>query len=110
MLIREIIQENYADSLIQAVQNSIALLRDEEVEEISTQQFKKIMADQGFSMTDEELIAAVDASGFVNSIDKDTIVPKGILPDDVIDDPEEFDVEVNQMAQDQAMDNIKDEL
>jgi hypothetical protein len=111
MLIREIIvTESYADDLIATVQDTLSMLRDDDTQELSTQEVKQLMTDQGFHLSDEELIAAIDQSGFANSVDKDRIVPKNALPD--IGDDEEGDMgpSVSDMADDQAMKDVEDEL
>lgn len=111
MLIREIIlRESYADDLVEIVQDVIVMLMNKNVEEISTEEFKRLMAKQGFVMSTDELIAAVDQSGFASSVDSNKIIPVNELPDDLQPDSEQEPVDVGKMAGSQAMKDIKSEL
>ena len=77
--------------------------------ESPTDKFKSILAQQGFIVSTEELITAVDASGFASSVDGTQIVPKSELPADMDTDAEPT-VDVGDMAGDQAMSDINAEL
>ena len=109
MLIREIITEDYADDLVSTVQDMLALLRDDDVTKISTEEFANLMAEKGYNMSTDEVIAAVDQSGYANSVDAETIVPLNTLPDEMGSEEPDPDAVAN-MAQDQAMKDVKSEL
>ena len=111
MLIRDIIlNEGYADELVQVVQDTLAMMMGDDVEEIPTEEFKALLAQNGFIASTEEIIAAVDASGFASTVDANSIIPTSELPSDIGQDPEEEPVDVGAMAGDQAMQDINKEL
>jgi hypothetical protein len=110
MLIRDIIlSESYSGELIDAVKRLLVQVMSDEVESVPTDKFKSMLAQQGFIVSTEELITAVDASGFASSVDKTEIVPKSELPADMDTDAEPT-VDVGAMATDQAMGDVKAEL
>ena len=82
MLIREILTESYDDDLIAVVRDLI---------------------------DPEQIIQAVDKSGYASSVDDSEIVPKDQLSKDVSTD-DEPSVDVGKMAGDQALSDIKAEL
>ena len=111
MLINEVIQtvkESYYEDLIVAIQNELTL-RDKEGE-IATADLQKTLSDLNFDLDTEDLIQAVEDSGFASSVDKDVIKLKGELPADINTDVEDPSVDVGAMAGDQAMQDIKSEL
>jgi hypothetical protein len=113
MLIRDIITESYEDELTSAVQDLLSLYMNKGVESIPTEVFRSKMESQGYAMSTEQVIAAVDASGYANSVDAETIVPGNQLPDlesgPDADDPESAEDEntVQQMSDKQ---DVKSEL
>lgn len=110
MLIRDIVlSEGYYSELIVAVQDLLARYMAKGIKEIKTEKFKSLLAKQGFVATTDELIQAVDKSGFASSVDAEKIVPKGELPADMNTDAEQT-VDVGNMAGDQAMQDIKADL
>lgn len=110
MLIRDIVlSEGYYSELIVAVQDLLARYMAKNIKEIKTEKFKSLLAKQGFVTTTEELIQAVDKSGFASSVDAEKIVPKGELPADMNTDAEQT-VDVGNMAGDQAMQDVKADL
>tara|TARA_B100001057_G_C22842725_1_gene947745 strand:+ start:2023 stop:2358 length:336 start_codon:yes stop_codon:yes gene_type:complete len=111
MLIREIVTEGYATDLLTAVQDLLtAYMANDENEDISTEQFQNELAKHGFVTTTDELIKAINDSGYASSIDKDVIRPKDQLPGDVDTEVDDPSVDVGKMAGDQAMKDIKAEL
>lgn len=113
MLIRDIvITESYVNKLIDVVRNLLSVLIAKDIDSIETEKFKQLLAQEGYVVTMEELIQAVDQSGFASSVDSETIVPADELPGDMslsaTGTGDEQDV--TSMAQDQAMSDITDEL
>lgn len=110
MLIRDIIlSESYSGELIDAVKRLLVQVMSDDIESVKTDSFKSMLAKQGFIVSTDELITAVDASGFASSVDKFEIVPKSELPAGM-DTEEEPTVDVGAMAGDQAMSDINSEL
>lgn len=102
------VKESYYDDLIVAVQDLLVRVMNKGLKEISTDRFKSLLAKQGYVTTTDELIAAVNDTGFVTSVDSEKIVPKGELPDDMKN--AEPTVDVGNMAGNQAMQDIKADL
>ena len=107
--------ESFFGELEMAVRDRLAKYSGENASEISTQEFKQNLADDGFLLSTEELIAAVNKMDVVSSIDDNSITPKGKIPNDAVDDtgedPEaEPEVDVSSMAGDQALGAVKDQL
>lgn len=110
MLIREILlSEGYFSELIVTIQDLLIRIRSKDIKEIPTEKFRNLVAKQGYITTVDELIQAVDQSGYASSVDKEKIVPKGELPAD-IDTDAEPSVDVGDMAGDQALQDINTEL
>jgi hypothetical protein len=110
MLINEVVvKESYFSDLIVAVQDLLVRLAAEDRGEIPTEEFKNLLAKSGFITTTDEVIQAVDKSGFASSVDRDKIVPMDELPAD-IDTDAEPSVDVGAMAGNQAMQDINAEL
>jgi hypothetical protein len=110
MRISEIIlTESYHEDLLVAVQDLLVRIASKEVKEISTEKFKSLLAKQGYVSTTDEVIAAVDRSGFASSVDSDKIVPKGQIPDEMSAE-EEPTVDVADVAGDQAVQDVATEL
>ena len=109
MLIRDIITESYQDDLLSAVQDLLAVVSSKDIKKISTEKFKNILAKQGFVASTDEIIQAVDMSGFASSVDNTEIIPTGELSGDV-DTDSEPSVDVGKMAGNQALSDIKSEL
>ncbi|MBM37803.1 MAG: hypothetical protein CMO97_01905 [Woeseia sp.] len=113
MLINEVIQpinETYYEDLIVAIQNELARVVTKGEKEIDTEELQYLLSQQNFDLDIDDLIKAVDDSGFASSQDKDVIVPKGELPADIDTDVDDPSVDVGNMAGDQAMKDIKSEL
>ena len=109
MLIRDIIREGYEADLIQKVQD-ILVMKMDSGESLPTEEFKNILKDEGFIATTDEIIKAVNDSGYASSIDKEQIKLKNQMPADIDTDEEEPSVDVSKMAGDQALSDIKSEL
>jgi len=110
MLIKDIVlSESYVDDLVDAVKSLLVAFMSDEVKEIPTDKFKQMLAKQGYVMSTDEVIAAVDQSGFASSVDKEKIVPKSELPADTGTEAEPT-VDVGDMAGNQAMTDINAEL
>ena len=111
MLIKEVITEGYFTDLVVTVQDVLVRIAAQDVKEIPTEQFRKLLARQGFVTTLDELIAVVDKSGYASSVDKEKIVPKNQLPDSVsTGSDEEEEIDVADAAGEQAMQDINSEL
>jgi len=111
MLIREVIlSEGYFSELITAIQDLLVRMAANDTKEISTENFKALLAKAGYITTTDELINAVDKSGYASSVDRNKIVPSNQLPDTVNTDDPENAVDVGDMAGDQAMQDINAEL
>lgn len=74
------LQESYYDDLISAVQDILLVAIRKGIKEIPTEKFMNRLARDGFVITVNQLIQAVDQSNFAERVDKDKIVPKGQLP------------------------------
>jgi hypothetical protein len=109
MLIRDIITESYQDDLLSAVQDLLAVVSSKDIKKISTEKFKNILAKQGFVASTDEIIQAVDMSGFASSVNNVEIIPGDELSGDV-DTDSEPSVDVGKMAGNQALSDIKSEL
>ena len=82
----------------------------DDAKDIPTEDFQSQLAKHGFVTTTDELIKAINDSGYASSKDKDVIKPKDQLPGDIDTDEPEPSVDVAKMAGDQAMKDIKAEL
>lgn len=105
MRINEIITESYADDLVTAVQDIMSFVIAKDMKSISTEKFKSLLTKQGYVVSTDELIAAVDASGFANSVDAEKIVPTDQMGD--IEAQDEPTVDVGKLAGQQAMRDVK---
>ena len=109
MLIRDIITESYNDDLLSAVQDLLAIISSKDLKKIKTPHFKKLLAKQGFVASTDEIIQAVDTSGFASSVNDEEIIPMGNLSGD-IDTDSDPGIDVSKMAGNQAMKDIKADL
>lgn len=109
MLIREILAESYDDELDHAIKDLITLAMTQDLKSIKMDNFQQALSDQGYELDVEQIVKAVDKSGFASSVDKDEIIPKDQLSKDVSTD-DEPSVDVSAMAGDQALSDIKSEL
>lgn len=104
-----VLSESYYNELLTAVQDLLVRVIDKGLKEIGTERFKALLAKQGYITTTNELIGAVNDSGFATSVDKNKIVPKSELPTNMKPDGESS-VDVSKLAGNQAMQNIKADL
>jgi len=107
MRLHEILQESYDDKLISAVSDLMAIAMTKDIKKISMEKFGEVLAKQGYPASVEEIIQAVDQSGFASSVNKVEIIPNTELGDKNIDKPT---VDVGDLAGNQAMSDIKSEL
>ena len=110
MRLHEILQESYDDELISAVSDLIAIAMTQKppVKKISMVKFQEVLGKQNFPASVEEIIQAVEKSGFASAVNKFEIIPTSELGID--NDSEEPSVDVRNMAGNQAMSDIKSEL
>lgn len=108
MRLHELLQESYDDELISKVGDLIAIAITTGTKKISTDKFQEVLAKQGFPISIEEIIQAVDKSGFASSVNKIEIIPNTELGIEL--NKEEPTVDVGSMAGDQALSDIKSEL
>lgn len=104
--------ESFFDELEVAIRDRLAKYAGEDASEIPTQEFKSELAADGFLLSTDELIAAINKMDAVSGITPDSITPKGKIDNDMVDgeDPEDPEVDVSSMAGDQAMSSVKDQL
>ena len=108
MRLHELLQESYNDELISAVSDLLSIAMAKDIKKISMKKFEEVLAKQGYPASVDEIIQAVDQSGFASSVNKVEIVPISELGIDV--DDQEPSVDVGGMAGDQAMSDIKSEI
>lgn len=108
MRLHEILQESYDDQLISAVSDLISIAITKDLKKISMKKFEEVLAKQGYPASVEEIIQAVDKSGFASSVNKVEIIPNTELGLDK--DNNEPTVDVGGMAGNQAISDIKSEL
>ena len=110
MLINEVVvKEAYREDLLIAVQDLLTYAMKRNIAKISTEKFKSALAKQGYVASTEEIISAVDMSGFASSVNADEIIPTDQLSGD-IDTKQEPTVDVSAMAGSQALKDIKADL
>ena len=103
--------ELYFDDLQVAISDRIAQQLGTDVSEIPTEEFRQSLADDGFLMSTDELIKALNDMDVVSSADENSIVPKGKIANDVTDpDAEDQGVDVGAMADGQALGAVKDRI
>jgi len=113
MKIREVILiESYFDDLQLAVKDRLAQAVGGDMNEIPTEAFRKFLAQDGFLLSIDELVKALQDMDVVQDANDEVITPKGKIPNDMAEpeEPQEPEVDVGDMAGDQAMSAVKDEL
>lgn len=108
MRLHELLQESYNDELISAVSDILSIAMAKDIKKISMEKFVKVLAKQGYPASIDEIIQAVDQSGFASSVNSLTIIPSSELGIEV--DNQEPSVDVGGMAGNQAISDIKSEL
>lgn len=109
MLINEILREFYSEGFIEAVQDLLAMAMAKDIKKISTEKFRNALARQGYDVTIDQIIQAVDQSDYASSVNDTEIIPANQLSGDV-DTDSEPSVDVGKMAGNQALSDIKSEL
>ena len=103
--------EAYFDDLQVAVMDRLAQADGEDESNISTEQFRQALASDGFLLSVDELKKALTQMDVVANIDDNNITPKGKIDNDDVADPEmDMGPDVAQMAGDQALGAVKDQL
>ena len=113
MLINEVIQtvkENYYEDLIVAIQDELSKGEVQDKGEIDTEELQIKLSELNFDLDIEDLIQAVEDSGFASSQDSDIIKVKGEIPADMETDVEDPSDRVGDLAGNQAMKDVKAEL
>lgn len=113
MLINEVIQkvnESYYEDLIVAIQDELSKGEVQQNGEMDTEELQMRLSQLNFDLDIEDLIKAVEDSGFASSQDRDVIKLKGELPADINTDVEDPSDRVGDLAGNQAMKDIKAEL
>lgn len=109
MLISEVIlAESYADDLVIAVQDLITMISAKDISKIKTERFKSLLnSNYGFDVdSNDMLFQAIEQSGYANGYD-DEYINISSMPDDVA---MTMPADVGDVAQDQAMKDVKAEL
>ena len=105
---------NPQDELVQAVSDIMSMAMADDIGKVPTATVQDMLRKSGYNVSTDELILALDQSGFTSSQDKKLITTKDEIPPDVAQSdydasPENPDtgVDVDKMAGDQAMKDIK---
>ena len=105
---------NPQEDLVSAVQDIMSMAMADDITKIPTRTVQDMLRRSGYNVSTDELILALDQSGFTSSQDKKIVTTKDEIPPDVQQSdydasPENPDtgVDVNKMAGDQAMKDIK---
>lgn len=107
---------NPKEDLVAAVQDILSMAMADDITKIPTVTVQDMLRRSGYNVSTDELILALDQSGFTSSQDKKMITTKDEIPPDVVqsdydarepDDGTDSGVDVEKMASDQAMKDIK---
>ena len=105
---------NPQDELVNAVSDIMSMAMADDIGKVPTATVQDMLRKSGYNVSTDELILALDQSGFTSSQDKKMITTKDEIPPDVQQSdydasPENPDtgVDVDKMAGDQAMKDIK---
>jgi len=105
---------NPQDELVQAVSDIMSMAMADDIGKIPTATVQDMLRKSGYNVSTDELILALDQSGFTSSQDKKMITTKDEIPPDVTQsdydaspDTPDTGVDVDKMAGDQAMKDIK---
>lgn len=102
------LKENFFSDLIVNVQDLLLMAMRRGETEIPTEKFKRLLSSEGYQLTMDQVIQAVDQSKFITSVDRTTIVLKNQLPDELkAAGPEDSAARVDQLAQQQAAKDLK---
>ncbi len=105
---------NPQDDLVSAVSDIMSMAMADDIGKVPTATVQDMLRKSGYNVSTDELILALDQSGFTSSQDKKIITTKDEIPPEVTQSdydasPETPDtgVDVDKMAGDQAMKDIK---
>ena len=105
---------NPQDELVNAVSDIMSMAMADDIGKVPTATVQDMLRKSGYNVSTDELILALDQSGFTSSQDKKIITTKDEIPPEVQQSdydasPENPDtgVDVDKMAGDQAMKDIK---
>ena len=105
---------NPQEDLVSAVQDIMSMAMADDIGKVPTATVQDMLRKSGYNVSTDELILALDQSGFTSSQDKKMITTKDEIPPDVAQSdydasPENPDTggDVDKMAGDQAMKDIK---
>ena len=105
---------NPQDELVNAVSDIMSMAMADDIGKVPTATVQDMLRKSGYNVSTDELILALDQSGFTSSQDKKIITTKDEIPPEVTQSdydasPENPDtgVDVDKMAGDQAMKDIK---
>ena len=105
---------NPQDELVSAVQDIMSMAMADDIGKVPTATVQDMLRKSGYNVSTDELILALDQSGFTSSQDKKMITTKDEIPPDVTQsdydaspDTPDTGVDVDKMAGDQAMKDIK---
>jgi len=107
---------NPQQDLVSAVQDIMSMAMADDITKIPTRTVQDMLRRSGYNVSTDELIMALDQSGFTSSQDKKMITTKDEIPPEVSQNDydartpntdNDTDVDVEKMASDQAMKDIK---
>ena len=105
---------NPQDELVNAVSDIMSMAMADDIGKVPTATVQDMLRKSGYNVSTDELILALDQSGFTSSQDKKIITTKDEIPPEVQQSdydasPENPDtgVDVDKMAGDQAMKDVK---
>ena len=105
---------NPQDELVNAVSDIMSMAMADDIGKVPTATVQDMLRKSGYNVSTDELILALDQSGFTSSQDKKIITTKDEIPPDVAQsdydaspDTPDTGVDVDKMAGDQAMKDIK---
>jgi hypothetical protein len=105
---------NPQEDLVSAVQDIMSMAMADDIGKVPTATVQDMLRKSGYNVSTDELILALDQSGFTSSQDKKMITTKDEIPPDVAQsdydaspDTPDTGVDVDKMAGDQAMKDIK---
>lgn len=105
---------NPQEDLVSAVQDIMSMAMADDIGKVPTATVQDMLRKSGYNVSTDELILALDQSGFTSSQDKRMITTKDEIPPDVAQsdydaspDTPDTGVDVDKMAGDQAMKDIK---
>ena len=105
---------NPEEDLVAAVSDIMSMAMADDIGKVPTRTVQDMLRRSGYNVSTDELIMALDKSGFTSSQDKQMITTKDEMPPEVTQsdydaspDTPDTGVDVDKMASDQAMKDIK---